>query len=284
MVSENIIIQSVNIQGMSQMKKYEIERMIEKREAHGTVLTGLVETHLKEDRYSWDEKWKIYEERRDQEDKKGGGLLLIHTDREYIKMEKIESKHRDMLAIRGTIRSRKIIVVLVYMATGNTQASRERNNKITESIREVLDNNKEEYGVILLGDLNGHLGHLGTQQENENGRRIKRIAGEHNLVIANLDDRCEGETTWSRGGMKSTIDYIMIDRKLMEIYQKMIIDEDQIQWELSDHNLIEAVFVISPTIKWRRDDKIDEVVYWRFDNENIQNYVNEFFTFLPKSY
>ena len=66
MVSENIIIQSVNIQGMSQMKKYEIERMIEKREAHGTVLTGLVETHLKEDRYSWDEKWKIGYMRREE--------------------------------------------------------------------------------------------------------------------------------------------------------------------------------------------------------------------------
>ena len=67
-----LTIQALNVQGLSQMKKYEIEKIIEKQEESSLVITGLTETHITEDKYSFD-KFKIYEQRRAKQDKRGGG-------------------------------------------------------------------------------------------------------------------------------------------------------------------------------------------------------------------
>ena len=272
---EEIIIQAINIQGMSHMKKYELEKMIERQERRAITVTGIVETQIKEDRYTWEDGWKVYEERRDISDKRGGGLILLHLDHKYIKMEKIETNHRDILAIRGTIKGKKMMIVLIYMATGNTQTSRERNVKIDENLRKLIDENKEENGIILLGDFNGHLGHNGRQQEDDNGKRIKRMVEEQNLAIANLDERCEGVMTWHRGESESAIDFIILDSKMLEVFQKMIIDENQEEWDLSDHNLIQAKFKYKANINWKKEERGEEVTYWKFSEENIQRYIVE---------
>ena len=84
-----ITIQTVNVQGMSEAKKYEIEKLTEK----SNVITGVVETHLKEDKFNWSHEYEIFEQRRENGDKKGGGLMILHRKQEDIDMEKIEIRH-----------------------------------------------------------------------------------------------------------------------------------------------------------------------------------------------
>ena len=44
--------------------------------------------------------------------------------------------------------------------------------------------------LLILGDFNGHIGVLGTQKLNRNG---KRVIENFNLNLSNLDDKCNGE-------------------------------------------------------------------------------------------
>jgi len=268
----SLTIQTLNVQGLSQMKKYEIEKVIEKQEKSSTVITGLTETHITEDKYNFDN-FKVYEQRRTRQDKRGGGLLILHKDEKGINLEKVESKHQDVLAVRGIIHKIKLIIILVYLAIGNAQACRERNNQINDSIHDLVDQNKDDYGVVLMGDFNGHLGLLGTQQEDENGRRVKKIAKDHNLSIMNLDDKCDGQTTWIRADQRSCIGFILIDAKMMEIYEEMRIDENQSKWELSDHTILEIAFKVKTNVKWSNES--NEVVYLKINQETIEAFINE---------
>ena len=59
--------------------------------------------------------------------------------------------------------------------------------------------------TIVLGDFNGHLGYLGNQEENMNGKFINKMIQEEYLIILNIDSRCKGTNTWQRGEPKSVI-------------------------------------------------------------------------------
>ena len=53
---------------------------------------------------------------------------------------------------------------------------------------------------------------------------------------------CEGEITWEQRGRKSVIDYILVNKNMHEKFIPMVIDEDREFCDLSDHNLMTAVF------------------------------------------
>ena len=275
---EMITIQTVNIQGMNEMKKYEIEKLTERN----NVITGVIETHLKEDRFNWNQEYEIYEQRREKGDKKGGGLLILHRKQDDIDMEKIETGHQDVLAIKGKLKGKIVTIILVYMATGSTQESRQRNTKIHDKINKIIDENQERSGIVLMGDFNGHLGLLGSQQEDENGRRVKQIVTEHNLSIMNLDDRCKGEHTWHRGEQKSVIDFIIINKEMMEFYQEMTVDEEQHKWDISDHNLLEIIFKWNTNIIRNKENKNEVTWYWKFEEETLEEYIREIETRLDQ--
>ena len=69
-----------------------------------------------------------------------------------------------------------------------------KNRKKNEEIKEKLNEGEE---TIIAGDFNGHIGILySTQEINKNGSLLNNFIEENNLVILNMEEECEGETTW----------------------------------------------------------------------------------------
>ena len=65
---------------------------------------------------------------------------------------------------------------------------------------------------------------------------------EDGLTLLNLDEKCEGVYTWSRGDQKSVIDYALVNRKMYNHFVEMKIDENQEEFAESDHHLISIKF------------------------------------------
>ena len=65
----------------------------------------------------------------------------------------------------------------------------------------------------------------------------------------NLVEKCKGEVTWEGRGSKSTIDFIIVDKDIYENFIYMNIDETKEEYDMSDHNLVTAVFEIEASIK-----------------------------------
>ena len=82
--------------------------------------------------------------------------------------------------------------------------------------------------------LNGHLGFIGEQDLNRNGQRVIKLMEDHNLILFNGDDRCSGETTREESGIKSSIDFILGNKKIYDNFDSMHIDESKEYFDLSD--------------------------------------------------
>ena len=62
------------------------------------------------------------------------------------------------------------------MKTGNDNKTRDHNKKIIEEIGQILEEiEMQQKATIVLGDFNGHLGYLGNQEENMNGKLINKM-------------------------------------------------------------------------------------------------------------
>ena len=86
------------------------------------------------------------------------------------------------------------------------------------------------------------VGFLGNHPMNKNGELLCNLIDKHTLVLLNGHPECEGEITWEQRGRKSVIDYILVNKNMHENFISMVIDEDRKFCDLSDHNLMTAVF------------------------------------------
>ena len=97
--------------------------------------------------------------------------------------------------------------MIVYMSINDNI----RNEKIKKEIEEVIDK-YEERKLMIIVDFNGHIGYIGSQSVNTNGKLVLDILEKNNLVLINGDDRCQGITTWEQRNFKSTIDFVICNR------------------------------------------------------------------------
>ena len=59
---------------------------------------------------------------RDQQDKKGGGLMVLHNkEQNYIDVQQVETKQKDILILRGKIRNYKVYLSVVRNETEKKQ-------------------------------------------------------------------------------------------------------------------------------------------------------------------
>ena len=100
----------------------------------------------------------------------------------------------------------------------------------------------DEERIMVLGDFNGHIGFIGAQEININGKYIIQMMESFNLILLNGDAKCTGSTTREENGFKSTIDYIMINDSLYNNFRNIVIDEEKDLYDLSDHCLLNANF------------------------------------------
>lgn len=62
------------------------------------------------------------------------------------------------------------------------------------------------------------------------------------MILLNGNVRCNGETTWESRGLKSAIDFILVNQDMYSKFINMIIDEEREKYDLSDHNRMSALF------------------------------------------
>ena len=267
-------VRLLNIQGLTMNKKFELQRLFQK-DGNALEILALVETHVREDRFAWNKEWKIHEKRRKDGEKKGGGLLIVYKENSNIKLDAVEVDNSDLLVLKGTIGTHKIKLILVYYTTRSSTGSKEINQKITNNLKGTMEQTDEDESMILMGDFNGHLGMAGEQRLDENGRILKELADEYNLVIGNLDEKCEGEITWGRGEQQSAIDYILLNRNIYKNMESMYIDEKQIQFDLSDHNLLEISFRLRSYKRWNNTSKENSSYYWKMNESTLKEFTNQ---------
>ena len=140
----------------------------------------------------------IIQTMREMQDRKGGGLLIMYKEEKYY-LQKMTTRSTEILHVEGEIGREQIRIVLVYMKTGNDN---EKKNIIEEIGQIVEEKEMQQKATIVLGDFNGHLGYLGNQEENMNGKLINKMIKEEDLILLNIDSRCKGTYTWQRGEQK----------------------------------------------------------------------------------
>ena len=85
------------------------------------------------------------------------------------------------------------------------------------------------------------IGFLGPQPMNKNGKLMLDLIDNNNLILLNGHADCKGEITWQQREC-NTIDYLMVDEEMHQRFKKMIIDEPKEEFDLSDHNMLTAIF------------------------------------------
>ena len=140
-------------------------------------------------------------------------------------------------AVRGSIVNKQVRIILVYMSVETKSEDKERNEKIKREIDEKLEENQDT-AIMLLGDFNGHVGFLGRQKVDRNGRFATEMMNNNKTILLNCDDKCDGIYTWESKEYRSAIDYVLVNSKMYQSVHKMTIDEHQEHLDLSDHNVI----------------------------------------------
>ena len=262
----NLNLWLLNIRGLNKTKLQELYNSINIGELDIVCLT---ETHEKCCSVQIPKCYNYATRRRDLKDKKGGGLMIQMGKKVIHKV--ITTRSSDLLFIEVEIRNITLKILLVYMDVTNE----ERNVKIRRELNEILEQSLEEDNLIILGDFNGHVGFIGPQDINRNGKYVLELMEKYNLILVNGDDRCNGEITREENGFKSAIDFILVNNNMYNKYNYMEIDEDKNIYRLSDHCLlkmnIELNVVISNKIRKR-----EEVEYYDTRDTHKEAFLDEF--------
>lgn len=258
----------LNIQGLSKSKVFEVEQLIKQ-----DTLLCLTETQQKFDQTMFNQHFDRYMNMRTQTDKKGGGLMILHRDGNNFQLNKMETKHKDLLILSGNIKHQKITIMLVYLSVIKNELEKIHNRHLLDEAKRVLNRCNEEEIVFILGDFNGHLGFIGQQTVNYNGQIVLDFVTEQNLIILNDTPKCSGTYTWSRNSQKSSIDFVLTNNRAYNMCTTMNIDEKQDIFDLSDHNIIEVkIDMQSPHTNYERGTW-EEREYFRTDEESMAAYI-----------
>ena len=227
-------IKLINIQGLTQVKTTEIEGEIKEN-----TIFCVTETQNKYQKTHVHENVSCLHSWRDSDDKKGGGLLILYRNSTHFDCKKEESGHNDILLAKCKYKTLEFVIILIYMATNDKMRNIAIKQQAERIFRKEADN-----PLLILGDFNAHTGFLGPQKCDENGRTVLSWLETFDLVLLNADPSCQGQTTWSRGDQKSSIDFVIVNKKLYRNFTLMHIDEDKSNFDLSDHHMITAHFSI----------------------------------------
>ena len=130
--------------------------------------------------------------------------------------------------------------------------------------------------VFIMGDFNAHVGIIGEQEFNYNGKIVMDIMTENNMIMLNYTDKCKGTYTWSRGQSKSVIDFVLVNSLAFGICDQMDIDEQQEQFDLTDHNLIEISLKFNYMHpNYDRRGRWEEKINYKLDEKSLEKYITQ---------
>ena len=155
----------LNVQGLTQSKLIEIEKEVINDK---TRIICLVEMHQLRDNLYFSNNIGYTAKYRNEDDKKGGGILLLwNKNLNNIRVEQTENNNSDILTAKVKIADVKFYLVITYAATNDDH----RNVEIYKELQNQYDaaaNGK----ILFVGDFNGHIGLVGPQPINKNGRKL----------------------------------------------------------------------------------------------------------------
>ncbi|KAF2357146.1 Endonuclease/exonuclease/phosphatase [Trinorchestia longiramus] len=91
------------------------------------------------------------------------------------------------------------------------------------------------FPVIVMGDMNGHVGILG-EKVNENGHKLLYFCEENEFENLNVT-RGNGLHTWENKEWKTAIDYVLVNRERSRHARKMYMDENEFDID-TDHRML----------------------------------------------
>ena len=173
-------------------------------------------------------------------------------------VQKVKCPKPDILAVKWEWKGKQGLIVLVYM---DVKAG-DRNNKIYEEAEKLIERQEEGMPMLIMGDFNAHVGFLGRQELDSKGRRFLEFVEKNDLSILNCDGRCEGEYTRIQGENKSLINFMLVNEEMSRKMESMIVDEEGIWFDMSDHVLLEATFTLEGRRKDRGATEVAEVTQY----------------------
>ena len=210
--------------------------------------------------------YKVLSKGRSKQLKKGGGVAIMVKQDSDVICEVLNigecSMSEDIIAVKLEYgdesggQNGNVYICLCYMTVEGHGAADENRRKY-DVVQQFVNKYKDEQ-VIVLGDMNGHIGLLG-EEENGNGKMLREVSERMNLEILN-ETIARGRVTWQARGQKSAIDYVLANEQARERVMDVWIDEEGEIGIDSDHNMIVINYIckrvkraVQPTRKpkWR---------------------------------
>ena len=273
-INNRVCFKMINIQGLTKAKYVEIEDMLNDKENNMNIIV-MTETQQKIDKINPSKGAKTIMTMREEKDKKGGGLMVIYKEEKELELVKLDTNSKDILDIKGKIYDIDTRIMIVYMDCASDREGKERNIRIREELERKIEEIGDQEALIIMGDFNCHLGFLGYQEENENGKRTIEFINNNNLILLNIDDKCQGTYTWGRGNQKSAIDLMIVNNIMYNYFEKMEVDEEKEKIDISDHNLIQMKIKVDRETKSFKGGVWEEYEYFKTDEKKLKEYREE---------
>ena len=209
-------------------------------------MVGLTETHMRDilEITEGESKYKFLGKGRRLQSRKGGGVACMFRKDAEFEVEVMNvgdcDMSEDILAVRvefsGKLDGRKerLYVCICYMTVEGQNAPIENRRKY-EIVQKFVEEHRKEK-IIIMGDMNGHIGILGEQM-NANGELLRKFCEDMQVEILN-ETIASGRVTWQSRDSVSAIDYMLANVEAREYVMSMSVDEEGSFNVGSDHNLL----------------------------------------------
>ena len=91
--------------------------------------------------------------------------MIVHNNNQACtELEKVDTKLEDILILRGTLKSMKVTIMLIYLSVIRGATERKSNQGIMTEIRRGISHCGDDELVFIMGDFNAHVGIIGEQE------------------------------------------------------------------------------------------------------------------------
>ena len=220
-------------------------------------------------------------------ERKGGGLQILMPKSDKFNFTKIKNNNKEILEIEGTLYGIGLKLVIVYFDVRKDEEGKKVNKKIRKDMEKIIENNNKE-GLILAGDFNGHLRMIDGRDNDDNGKMLMEWVEKYEVILLNLDERCEGKYTRIQKDQKTTVDYILVNKKIFDKIESIKIDENKETLEGSDHVAMSIKIKVKKENNGFKKSKWKVKEYYSDKDEDINKLVdyieNKWSQLKPRNY
>ena len=85
--------------------------------------------------------------------------MIVHKNNQaHTELEQVGTKQEDILILRGTLKSMKVTIILIYLSVIRGATERKSNQGIMTEIRRGISHCNDDEFVFIMGDFNAHVG------------------------------------------------------------------------------------------------------------------------------